>query len=461
MNIAIRFLLLLMVVLMIASCIPKAEEQAPEAKETLQGSSVVEVRVGSAPPDENKEAHQRLEAQVELFRKSHPNIKIILETWTWDSQRFAAELVTGDVPHVIAVPATEGYLLIDKGYAADITDLVGEWTIGRDFNDAVLAPYMDDGHIYAIPVNVYAMGLFYDKKLFRDAGLVDSDGNAVPPTTWDEFVGAAKAIKEHTEAAGFCIFTTSNQGGWTFVNWGWQAGGEFERYEDGKWKAVFDEQPVVDALEFIKDLRWEHDVLQDEPFLNAGASFSLAATHQCGMAMYVPEWFDIIVSQCDGKLDDLGMTILPEGPGGHANLMGGTYLAISADASPEVREAAFEWIAWSDFDFEALEIRTKLRRETGALIGLPIVPKFRSGSEMDRRERDLLDEYRNVPYYQTYTEEVGKYIRPEPPIATQDLYATLDTMIQTVLTDVSANPQTLLDGAAQEFQIRHLDTLSE
>ena len=40
------------------------------------------------------------------------------------------------------------------------------------------------------------MGLFYDKTLFTQAGLVDQNGEAVPPTNWDEFVAAAKAIKE-------------------------------------------------------------------------------------------------------------------------------------------------------------------------------------------------------------------------------------------------------------------------
>jgi WD40 repeat protein/ABC-type glycerol-3-phosphate transport system substrate-binding protein len=426
--------------------------------------AIVEVRVGNAPPEGNSEARQTLEAQVELFEKSHPNVKITLDTWTWNPQEFAVSLAGGQVPDIIAVPSTEGYILVDQGYAADITNLMHEWAIGEDFNDAILAPYQRNGRIYAVPVHGYAMGLFYDKRLFRDADLVDSSGEPVPPTTWGEFVEAARAVKERTDAAGFCIFTQSNQGGWTFINWGWQAGGEFERYEDGQWKAVFDEQPVVDALQFIKDLRWKHDVLQDALLLDAGQSFPLAATHQCGMAIYAPEWFDIIVNQYDGDLDDLGMTILPQGPGGRANLMGGVYhviVAPAAQTAPEVREAAFNWIAWSVFDFEALENMLKLRRETGALVGLPWIPKFKPESETGRREQELIDEYRNVPYYQTYVEEAGKYVRPGPPVATNDLYAILDTVIQTVLTDENADPQALLTQAVEEFQAQHLDILGK
>ncbi len=247
------------------------------------------------------------------------------------------------------------------------------------------------------------------------------------------------------------------------MNWGWQAGGEFERYEDGQWKAVFDEQPIVDALQFIQDLRWEHDVLQDALLLDAGKSFALAATHQCGMAIYAPEWFDNVTKheRFDGNLDDLGMTILPQGPGGYANLIGGSYHVINAQAEPEVVEAAFDWIAWSVFDFEAIENTLKLRRASGALVGLPWMPKFKPESETRRRERELIGEYSNVPYYKIYVEQAGNYARPEPPVASQDLYAILDEVIQAVLTDENADPQALLTQAAQEFQTQYLDTLGK
>jgi multiple sugar transport system substrate-binding protein len=453
-----RLFLALLVPLVTASCTPKAGEQTPEAGGTSKAPAVIEVRVGNAPSERETEARQRLKLQVELFEKSHPDIKIILDTWTWNPREFAANLEEGEVPDVMAVPATEGHILIEEGYAADITDLMNDWEMGKDFNAAILAPYERNGHIYAVPVHGYAMGLFYDKKLFRDAGLVDDEGEPVPPTTWDEFVEAAKAIKERTGTAGFCMFTTSNQGGWTFINWGWQAGGEFERNVDGRWQAVFDEPPIVDALRFIRDLRWKHDVLQPGRLLDAGRSFALVAAHECGMAMYAPEWFDFVVTQYGGNLEDLGIAILPAGPGGHANLMGGVYQLIRADTAPGVREAAFEWIRWSVFDFEALENAMTLRRETDALVGLPSVPKFKPESETAKRERELLAEYGNVPYYQNY-EEAGNYVRPEPPVATQELYATLDAVIQVVLADENADPQALLTQATHEFQTQYLDPL--
>jgi multiple sugar transport system substrate-binding protein len=43
-------------------------------------------------------------------------------------------------------------------------------------------------------------------------------------------------------------------------------------------------------------------------------------------------------------------------------------------------------------------------------------------------------------------------LRPEPHNQTQKMYATLDSVMQAILTNPNADPQTLLDQAAQQFQ---------
>ena len=86
---------------------------------------------------------------------------------------------------------------------------------------------------------------------------------------------------------------------------------------------------------------------------------------------------------------------------------------------------------------------------------------YKPGSRTAQQEQELVDKYRNVPYFKTYVEEAGQYARPEPPIATQELYAALDGIIQTVLTDKNADPQALLTQAAQEFQAKYLGAAGE
>ena len=43
-------------------------------------------------------------------------------------------------------------------------------------------------------------------------------------------------------------------------------------------------------------------------------------------------------------------------------------------------------------------------------------------------------------------------LRPEPTVQTQKLYASLDPVVQKVLSDPNADPKSLLDAAAQQFQ---------
>jgi ABC-type glycerol-3-phosphate transport system substrate-binding protein len=415
----------------------------------------IEVNVGaSVLLGEDEAAKALLREQVALFEKSHPHIKINLVRWGWDAKAFPEQLASGDVPDVMEIAATESALVIDNGYGADLTAFMEEWPLSRDFNERILSTFVREDRVYAVPHIVYIMGLFYDKTLFTEAGLVDQDGEAVPPTNWDEFVAAAKAVKENTSAAGFCILTQHNQGGWNFMNWGWQAGGTFERQVGGQWQATFDEAPIVEAMNFIKQLRWEHDVLQEDLVLDAGGLFEKLANRECGMAFIAPDWFQII----GGNPDDYGLTKLPTGPGGDANLMGGAFNIIKADLPAEVQQAAFEWITWYGFSPEALEYDLKSFEGKNRWIYVNRSLMYKPNSQVSIQERELLDKYRGLPYYKDYVEAAGKYARIEPPIAIQELYAALDEVLWQVLNEKNADPQTLLTEAAEKFQAEYLDT---
>lgn len=429
----------------------------PTPAPTLESTTPVEISVGAANLiTENLEWRKLLESQVALFEASHPNIKINLVPWGWDAKAFPEQLAAGEVPDLMEVAATEGALVIDERYAADLTSLWQEWQFSQDFNEQILSAFARDNRIYGVPVNIYIMGLFYDKTLFKSVGLVDQNGEAVPPTNWEEFIASAQTIKENTSAAGFCILTQSNQGGWNFVNWGWQAGGEFEQQVDGKWKAVFDEAPIVEAMTFIQQLRWEHNVLQDNLILDASELLEKLPKHECGMAMIAPDWFQAIAP--DGNFDDYGLTKLPTGPAGDANLMGGAYQIIKADLTPEEQKAAFEWITWFSFNLEALEndLQADVGRNHWTFLNRSLM--YKPNSQISIQERELIDKYRGLPYFRDYIEAAGRNARIEPPIAVQELYSVLDGVLWEVLNNENADPQALLTDAAEKFQVEYLNS---
>ncbi|MFP3380670.1 extracellular solute-binding protein, partial [Bacillus sp. SIMBA_069] len=58
--------------------------------------------------------------------------------------------------------------------------------------------YKLDGRQYAIPYRLDGNVLFYNKDLFKAAGVADPDGS----WTWDDYTAAAEKLKTGLKAAG-------------------------------------------------------------------------------------------------------------------------------------------------------------------------------------------------------------------------------------------------------------------
>lgn len=74
-------------------------------------------------------------------------------------------------------------------------------------------------------------------------------------------------------------------------------------------------------------------------------------------------------------------------------------------------------------------------------------------------EQEIIKKYTNVnmAMFEDYMVNGGNGLRPEEPVNAQELYKTLDVVIQSVLTNKDADPQALLDKAVAEFQKDYLD----
>jgi len=69
----------------------------------------------------------------------------------------------------------------------------GDFTEDK-FYDAFLQNGNIDGHQYMIPFCCETVGLVYNKTMFEEAGLLDENGEATQPTTWDELYEMAAAL---------------------------------------------------------------------------------------------------------------------------------------------------------------------------------------------------------------------------------------------------------------------------
>lgn len=427
---------------------------------TADGKIVVTINNG--PKETDQVAVQRMKEDIARFNKIYPNIEIRWTDRPYSPDSFTTSMAGGTAEDVISLWATEGYVA-ERGYALDLTEFINSWEYKDELNVEVLKPFTRDGRIYALPKNGYIMGLWYNKTLFKAAGL-DENGQAKPPETWEEFVEVAKKITNKQKGiAGFGIMGNGAEAGWGFLNWVWQAGGDFQVQKDGKWQAVFDSKEAVEALDFIKALRWQHDVLQANLLATGQELQQRFAAGQIGMMLGTQDWIPNLVNQYGMKLEDIGVAMLPRGPGGYANQMGGNYFIINPSSPPEVQEAAFKWITWTilgSMQPERIAEKGEDLRKEGRIGYLSALPIFIGKTDETARESarpysDVLIDYPEV------WREAAKYMRPEPPFFSQQLYSEyLGSALQNVLTNKNADCKQLLVNAVRGFTERFLNQVN-
>ncbi|GAA2146966.1 ABC transporter substrate-binding protein [Glycomyces algeriensis] len=390
-------------------------------------------------------------ARIDQFEEAHPDIAVETQEYTWTAGTFTAQLAGGTLPDVFVVPFTDGRGLIERGQIADIGDLTAELPYRDQYNPNIAAAGEDaEGDLWAVPIAAYGQGLHYNRTLFEAAGL-DPDA---PPTTWDEIQAAAKTITEETGEAGYAVMTNDNTGGWiltTVVN---ALGGRTEA--DGK--ATIDTPAMREALTRLQAMRWDDQSMGDD-FLYDWATINQAfASGRIGMYVSGGGNYGNLFTQNALNPDDYGLTVLPLAEGPDSGVLGGgTLAAVSPSAEADEQAAAVEWI---DFyymekltDQAAAVADAEVKAETDQPVGAPELPVFDKATYDE--QQSWIAEFVNVPVDQMapYTSQVfDQPLLTEPVHATQEVYAVLDTVVQTILTEEGADIDALLAQAQTDAQ---------
>lgn len=448
-----------------------ADKTAADVKEPAK-DEVVTISINNAALEDAKYDLAQQEYFYSLWQKEYPNIKIKFDPWQYSAETFQVKIKGGTATDIVGLHATEGTMVIEKGFALDITGQLKKWDKFELINKEILGSFQRDGKIYGVPVPAfsgagYVMTLFYNKAMFKAKGIVDANGNPKPPETWEEFVETAKKLTDKEKGvAGFGILGEMSAAGWHFLNWVWQAGGDFEKKVDGKWVATFDSPEAVKALQFIKDLKWKHDVLQNDILCDNDSMFELFTAERIGMAIFTPEYLRFLVEKYKFPYEKIGIALLPAGPAGRANQMGGSYFIVNPSISKEKAEAAIKFIEFY-FKPEVIEARVKFQKEKGKemlgvepMIGWGVLPMFKP--EYQKQLDLIIDKYRTVDSQDAMMQEAVKYVHTEPPFYSQQLYGeALGAVIQAVLTNKDADPAALLKEKNEMFQKRFLDKVKE
>ncbi|GAA5051012.1 extracellular solute-binding protein [Streptomyces similanensis] len=137
-------------------------------------------------------------ALVKQFEAKYPKIKVNFQSipFTDVEQKFKSAAKSGKgAPDVVR---TDVGLMAEYASLGYIAPLDGTAAL-KDTSDFAATPLNTakyNGKTYGVPSVTDTLGLLYNKKLLKQAGI------ATPPATWDEFIADAKTIKQKTGAYG-------------------------------------------------------------------------------------------------------------------------------------------------------------------------------------------------------------------------------------------------------------------
>jgi multiple sugar transport system substrate-binding protein len=134
---------------------------------------------------------------IKEFEAKNPNIKVQAEDYPHDqfqNKVFAAQKA-GTGPDIVNIyNGWVAQFVKQKAIQPIPSDFMSTQDI-KDYYVSTVQPQSGDGKFYSLPIAVRSLALFYNKDLFKAAGL---DPNK-PPQTWDELVADAKKMTVMTD----------------------------------------------------------------------------------------------------------------------------------------------------------------------------------------------------------------------------------------------------------------------
>jgi multiple sugar transport system substrate-binding protein len=230
------------------------------SSQTGNGKVVINFWNGFTGPD-----GVTMTAIVNQFQKQNPDVVVKMQIipWTTYYDKLTLALAYGGAPEVFIMQASRFPEYASYNTLRPLSDLNQSSPAPLSGRDFAAAPWKEShygGQLLALPMDTWPIGLYYNTKLFKEAGIVDAQGNALPPKTYAEFLADAQKLTKDTtgdgktDQWGFAI--TNEHSNWlTFAD---QFGGGILT-KDGKQGAMSSPQSLL-ATQTMCDLIYKYKV---------------------------------------------------------------------------------------------------------------------------------------------------------------------------------------------------------
>jgi multiple sugar transport system substrate-binding protein len=344
----------------LTACQPAATQQAPSGSTAATNTPAA----AANPPSKQKAkitfsmyGHPGLiEQMVPIFNETHDDVELVFERsegqgyWQKLTAALAAgtawDCFRGDMTHAVnwgpkgAILDVKNYMDMDKKYPMS------------DYIPGIIEDYTVQGKIYGVPTWCLTLWMFYNKKMFDEAGIKYPDAS----TTWTDYLQMAKKLTKK-DGDKITQYGANGWNSWTFPIFQvvWSNGGHMY-YDDSMTKVEMDDPKTIEVFQMLADM-WLVDKVIPNPNAPASSPIGLLS--------------DNVATQADGdympgdnldtwtkKYDYLDATLPPSFNGNRSNVYWPDSFQINSKT--KYPEACYAWMAWFARDPDATAIQGKI-----------------------------------------------------------------------------------------------------
>ncbi|WP_040204317.1 ABC transporter substrate-binding protein [Neobacillus jeddahensis] len=370
------------------------------------------------------------EITIPLFEKKYPDIKVTVQAFSQDKyhDKLATAAVSGKGPDVAMVEINNVIKFKELGAFEDLSK--------DPYNaDEFDGKYVDffwnyvkgkDGYIFALPKNSAPAAMFYNKTLFKEAGLPSEPAEVHELLkTWDDYVEVAKQLSKSgkqwmIDTPGGIVDTIMQQGGTSYFDKNGKLLIGNEHFKFG-----------YDLVDKLNDIEAVSPYEAWSPEWNASMQNGTVATFFSG------NWFGkYLKNNAVGTEGEWGVTYAPEYNGQSSFNNGGDFIGILKDSKN--KEAAWKFTQFVSQDMENLK---------GMYEKDELYPAFLAGMEADWMNQE------NEFFGGQVTNEIFKNVQEKMgiPYPTKNDQIAKDA-VGKMLTNITFGGKTINDSLEQAIK---------
>lgn len=357
--------------------------------------------------------------------------------------KLKASMGTNEGPTVVQMYEIGSRFMIDSKLITPMQEFIDadKWDVGQ-LEPNISGYYTFDNKLYSMPFNSSNPILYYNKDLFKDAGLDPEN----PPKTFEELKTAADTISKKGKAVGanFAIY------GWFMEQLFANQGAEY--VNNGNGRDGLATESVVNSEAGVKVLTWWKDLIDTKAANNLGRktddSKKAFSAGQVAMILDSTAALKGLVDSSAGKFE-VGTSFLPKPSDAKEGgvIVGGASLWMMNGRPSEEQKAAWEFIKF----MTSPEQQAYWHINTGYF---PITVKA-------YEEESVKENLKKFPQFQTAIDQLhNTKLNKATQGAVMGVFPEARQIVEGAIEEVLNNkksPQQALDDAAKEITTKIQD----